>query len=299
MLADIRNRGWRHYADLRRTLSRAGSAKPALDALGVSERSDGEAWTRATDVGHTDYREAIEPLDDDVAIVCVSNRPDRLTDVIANVQRQRHDRLELVYVDNSGSADLAAVSSAFESAPWHVRKCTFLSRSPEISLGHCLNAAFQRTDARFVAKFDDDDYYGVDYVTDALRAHRYAGAGVVGKHTYYGHLLETDEYVLRFPGHEFSYSSTLAGGTLVIDRDRVGDQRFRDISIGEDRAFIVDCHRRGISTFSADRFGFLQARGNDNTWATDRQSYLAKSRVVPPEEATARLFGEESSGPTS
>jgi hypothetical protein len=219
--------------------------------------------------------------------------------VIANVRRQRHDRLEFVYVDNSGAGDVRAIAAQLAPATSSLERCTFLSRSPEFSLGSCLNAAMRRTEARFVAKFDDDDLYGPDYLSDALRAHRYAAASVVGKHTYYGHLLETDEYVLRFPGHEFSYTSTLAGGTLVIDRQRTGDLRFRDISLGEDRAFIADCHRRGVSTFSSDRFNFLQTRGADNTWAADRQSYVAKSRVVQPDEATARLFGDEASGPAS
>ena len=140
----------------------------------------------------------------------------------------------------------------------------------------------EHTDARFVAKFDDDDLYGPQYLTDALRAHRYAGAGVVGKHSYYAHLPESGETILRFPGHEFRYSSTLAGGTLVIDRDRVGDLRFPDRSVGEDRAFVAGCHRRGVATFSADRFNFSQGRGTDNTWTIDRGEFLKKSRVVDP-----------------
>jgi hypothetical protein len=138
------------------------------------------------------------------------------------------------------------------------------------------------TTARFIAKFDDDDHYGPGYLADALRAHSFAGAGVVGKHTYYAHLATTDETVLRFPTHEFRYSSTLAGGTLVIDRSRTGGLRFPDISLGEDRAFLKACHRRGVSTFSADRFNFVQRRADDNTWAVSRQDFLIGTVPVGP-----------------
>ncbi|MDX2381223.1 MAG: glycosyltransferase family A protein [Acidimicrobiia bacterium] len=297
MLDIYRRRAWRHAADLRRVITRSGSARPALAVFEDVDRSDAATWHATTDAEHERYRGLIDPIDDDVAIVCVSNRPHLLADVIANVERQQQGRLEFVYVDNSGSKDHRSMAARLDEAFSGRTRSSFLTRAPNVSLGSCLNAAMRRTEARFVAKFDDDDLYGPDYLLDALRAHRYAGAGVVGKHTYYGHLTETDEYVLRFPGHEFSYTSTLAGGTLLIDRQRVGDLSFRDISLGEDRAFIADCHRRGVSTFSADRFGFLQARGADNTWASDRTSYLAKSRIVSRVEATARLRLDET-GPS-
>jgi hypothetical protein len=113
-----------------------------------------------------------------------------------------------------------------------------------------------------------------------MRAHAYAGAAVVGKHTYYAYLAEQDRTVLRFPTHEFSYSSTLAGGTLVIDRDRIGSVRFADVSIGEDRAFIAACLRRGAATYSADRFSFTQTRSGDNTWNVDLERFLIGTTPV-------------------
>jgi len=137
--------------------------------------------------------------------------------------------------------------------------------------------------SRFVAKFDDDDRYGAHHLVDSLRAHGYAGAGVVGKHTYYAEIEATGERLLRFPGNEFRYTSTLAGGTLVIDRDRTGDLAFDDISLGEDRAFIAACNRRGLSTFSADRFNFVQSRGRDNTWTIADADFAAET--VPVSQA--------------
>ena len=69
---------------------------------------------------------------------------------------------------------------------------------------------------------------------------------------------------------------------LVIDRDRIGDQRFENVSLGEDRAFLAQCHRRGFSTFSADRFNFVQMRTGTNTWNIDDASFLADSIVASP-----------------
>jgi hypothetical protein len=210
----------------------------------------------------------------------VSNRPHRLAGVIDAVARSTHRSRELVFVTNSDEYRDVDVDAALVRLRSLGCGTTVLRRPPDQTLGACLNDALGATDARFVAKFDDDDLYGAEYLSDALRAHAYSGSGVVGKHTYYAYLAPYDRTVLRFPTHEFTYSSTLAGGTLVIDRERTGDVGFPDISLGEDRGFLARCHRRGISTFSADRFNFVQVRAGDNTWAVGHDDFLVGSVPV-------------------
>ena len=180
---------------------------------------------------------------------------------------------------------------ATEVAVRELDRGTVIWGAEEASLGEALNHGIGATGARFIAKVDDDDHYGPHYLADALRAHGFAGAGVVGKHSYYADVEETEERLLRFPGHDFSYGSTLAGGTLVIDRERVGDLRFDHVSLGEDRAFIHACHRAGVSTYSADRFNFVQHRGSANTWQVGAELYLAGCSPVDadaPEHAVDR-----------
>jgi hypothetical protein len=272
---DLRSAAWRSYADVRRVLRRNGSVRSALDSLGNQPRSDLPAWMNATDENHETYRQAHPIAEGRVAVVCVSMRPQLLDAVVANVARQAGVDTELVFVANSPSFERHVVDAALEPVG------AIIDRPPtDTSLGTALNRAMDRTEARFVAKFDDDDIYGPNYLADALRAHGYAGAGVVGKHTYFARITATGSTHLRFPGNEFRYSGTLAGGTFVIDRDRVGEQRFDDLSLGEDRAFLARCHRRGISTFSADRFNFVQTRTGTNTWSIDDTTFLTGSIAV-------------------
>ncbi|MDC3331888.1 glycosyltransferase family 2 protein [Ilumatobacter sp.] len=267
---------WRYAADLRRVSTRSGSARSALQSLGGPPRNDTEVWGDATRSRHEDYRRVHSVPSDRVAVVCVSMRPHMLEAVIANISRQVDVDLEVVYVANDGTFDMHVVEESF--AP--IERTTLLHPPARTSLGAALNQAMEHTDARFVAKFDDDDVYGPWFLADSLRAHGYAGAGVVGKHSYYGQIARTGSTYLRFPQNEFRYSGTLAGGTLVIDRDRIGDQRFEDISLGEDRAFLAQCHRRGFSTFSADRFNFVQMRTGSNTWTIDDAAFSTDSIPV-------------------
>ncbi len=280
----VANRLWRSAADLRRRLAGRGSATSALASFGSPGRSDIERWNRLTAVGHDAYRVDHPITPGRVAVVCVSMRPDLLRAAAANMTCQDHRETELIFVANSDGFDLGAVESVLGCG--HPARVLQAKRGS--SLGAALNLGLSATDARFVAKFDDDDTYGPRYLSDALRAHGYAGAGVVGKHTYYVHFDANDETMLRFPGREFRYSGTLAGGTLVIDRDSVDDQRFDDISLGEDRAFLARCHRRGISTFSADRFNYLLARTGRNTWVADDATFRAQALPVTDQAAVIR-----------
>ncbi len=270
---NVRNRCWRGYADALRVLTRRGSARPATSVFAGVDRSDHERWSDETARRHDEYREANPIAAGRVAVVCVTNRPHFLQAVAENVQRQAHDNFEFVLVTNADGFDEAAIDAVSDRISSVGRPTTRIERPPEVSLGECLNAAMAATDARFIAKFDDDDLYGPEHLNDSLRAHGYSGAAVVGKHTYFAHLESDDETILRFPGHEFTYSSTLAGGTLVIDRDRTSDLEFAPISLGEDGAFIRACHRRGLSTFAADRFSYVQRRSADNSWNVSHDDF--------------------------
>jgi len=276
--ARLRFRAWRYSADLRRAVRRQGSARSALASLGSPQRSNLDEWTEATDTRHGDYRRECVIPEGRVAIVCVSIRPNLLDAIVANIERQCDVDFEVIFVANSLTFDMERVEEAFSGFD----RAVVIRAQEHTTLGSALNLAMDTTDARFVAKFDDDDLYGPGFLADSLRAHGYAGAGVVGKHTYFARLESAGTTHLRFPANEFRYSGTLAGGTLVIDRDRVGDQQFKDISLGEDRAFLAQCHRRGISTFSADRFNFVQMRTGSNTWTIDDAAFLTDSVRVQP-----------------
>lgn len=278
--AAAQQRAWRAYADARTRLGKRGSATHGLESFGRPCRTDLLAWNDQLSEGHAAYRRDHAPTATTALVICVSRRPWLVDDVVANVVRQVDVGVEFVLVTND--ADFGDIDLDEMLGP--IPRARHIATDPAMSLGQCLNLGLDATRERFVAKFDDDDYYGSHYLADSLRAHGYSGAGVVGKHTYYAEFTESGDRYLRFPGHEFSYSSTLAGGTLVIDRDRVGDLHFPDISLGEDRAFIASCHRRGVSTFAADRFNFVQRRGADNTWSVAANEFLVETQRVERED---------------
>ena len=205
-----------------------------------------------------------------MTVICVTRRPHQLDNVIANYTRQTHPRRRLIVVTNSAAFDLAEVADRLSE----IGGARVIEMPEDVSLGLCLNAALDMTTSRYVAKFDDDDRYGMEYLSDMMIAHRFAAAAVVGKHSHYAVFSNDGRGYLRFAGREFCDVSWVAGGTLVIDRERTGALRFEDRSIGEDGAFLSACLRRGHAVYAADRFNYVQYRSDDNTWAQSREVYL-------------------------
>jgi len=243
------------------TAERHGAMREAQSATVVDVVAD---LARATG------RPGPAPRDETVTIVCVTNRPAELARLAANVATQRHPHRRLIIVLNNDAFDVGAVEARLGDVADDVR---ILRRPEHETLGACLNAALDAVATRFVAKFDDDDHYGPDFLGDLLLAHRYADAAVVGKHSHYAYLAAADRTVLRAPGREFEYTSHVAGGTLVVDLARAEGIRFPDRSVGEDGAFLAACEQRGEAVFAADRFNYLQVRHGSNTWVVGDRAF--------------------------
>jgi hypothetical protein len=217
------------------------------------------------------------PEQDEVTVICVSNRPSNFDNVIQNYRTQTHAGKRLLFVTNSDAFDLGAVGEQVAE----IGDSEIITMPESITLGECLNEAIRSCSTRFAAKFDDDDTYGPHYLGDMMIAHRYARAGVVGKHTYHARVESLGSTYRRFPGHEFVYTSFVAGGTLVIDLGATDGIEFPRRTVGEDSGFLKECRRQGIEVFSADRFNYLQHRGEANTWQMDDDDFIRKAIEVP------------------
>ena len=273
-------RAYRSYADIVRLSRHSGAARDVSKISKIFEnqsRRDLPRWNLATEIGHENYRNRFAPASGTVALLCSCHRPSDVDNVVRCVSQQVHDDFEFVFIAHGDNWDLRRLEDDLSALDPIVRQVTVLQRGSSAELGDCLNAGLAATNARFVGKIDSDDWYGPHYLRDALRAHSYSGAGIVGKHTYYSFLESSGDYFLRFPGNEFRYTSTMSGGTFLIDRDIVDDMRFASVSIGEDRDYLRRCHRRGISTFSGDRFNYVVVRSQANTWRIADKDFVRSS----------------------
>src|SRR3546814_3222400 len=84
-----------------------------------------------------------------------------------------------------------------------------------------MNLGLDVAEGAFVAKMDDDNYYGSHFLTDLLDSVESSGAGIVGKWAHYVWLQSNGAVVLRYPEAENTYVRRIQGGSMLFVGDLV------------------------------------------------------------------------------
>ncbi|HEY9565364.1 MAG TPA: hypothetical protein VIR30_16475 [Nocardioides sp.] len=143
-----------------------------------------------------------------------------------------------------------------------------------------MNLGLDVAEGAFVAKMDDDNYYGSHFLTDLLDSVESSGAGIVGKWAHYVWLQSNGAVVLRYPEAENTYVRRIQGGSMLFVGDLVREIRFSDIPRAVDSDILDRSMLAGVKIWSADRFNYVSVRGVDrhaHTWTVDDASFMTAS----------------------
>ena len=200
---------------------------------------------------------------------------------------QRGVDVELVLLTHGFEPSADVASRAAELG----LRLTLLHEPAGTTLGGCLNRLVGAASGDLVAKMDDDDLYGADYLRDQLHALDYSGADVVGKQAHHMYLEALDVTILRFPEREHRFTDLVMGPTIVARREVALAHPFADVWRGEDTGFLRDVTAAGLSIYSADRFNFVQMRHTSvrHTWEATSAELLANARVLAYGRATEHV----------
>jgi spore maturation protein CgeB len=216
-----------------------------------------------------------EPL---VSVIVPTHRPDQLDNVLANIGRQSHRRVELVLVTHGFEVDEAELQTRAAAAG--VVALVVVPAAADLTLGACMNLGVGAAIGDLVAKVDDDNYYGTHYLTDLVRALDFSGADIVGKWAHFVHLQASDATLLRFPTAEHRFVDLVQGGTLLTRRSVVRRIPFADIPRAVDTTFLTSAREAGLTVYAADRFNFVSVRRADpgsHTWTITDDELLGKT----------------------
>lgn len=128
------------------------------------------------------------------------------------------------------------------------------------SLGYCLNSAIGQSTGIFVTKIDDDDVYGQHYLEEVAEHLLAKNGDIIGKAEFYVYLEDTGSIVLSSPGLGLQTVKFIRGGTLAFARSLAQHHPFRDITLGEDTAFLEDCRLGGATIYSTSRRNYMYFR---------------------------------------
>jgi hypothetical protein len=208
-----------------------------------------------------------------VAGILVSMRPERVAEAARRFAEQTYPRKELVIGCHRFGTDKVADVVAELEGQLPIRVMAF---DESVPLGRCLNLAIDTAPAALIAKIDDDDFYGPNYLEDAIQANRYAQAPLVGKGATFTYLEGRGETLLRRPKvSERFYDGSPSGASLVFERHLWERVPFPHRTLGEDLAFVEGAKLLGIRPYATSPFEFVYYRGvSGNTWDAVDEVFL-------------------------
>lgn len=144
----------------------------------------------------------------------------------------------------------------------------------ELHLGELLNHGIDHATGTYVAKMDDDDWYGRDHLLDLRLALEYSGADLVGKRIDHIYLAPLERTVTRRRAAPERDRPHVSGPTLFGRRDVLGRVRFGKLTGPEDSDFQRRLLAEGGRVYGTHSLDVVLHRHGGNTWDTDSQALL-------------------------
>lgn len=199
-----------------------------------------------------------------VSAVVATNRPAQLSHVLAVLGSQIRQPEEILVGTHGFEASEAVRALAHELG----LDVAWIAMESEMTVGGIFASLISRAQGDWIAKMDDDDFYGREYIADALWTGERTGAALVGKNAAYAYLEQQDETVVRFAGRELIETYHVLGPTLFTPREVALEVGYPDLARSDDTRYVRAVGEAGGKIVASARFGFAYMRhGGPHVWA--------------------------------
>jgi len=216
------------------------------------------------------WNEAPPPL---VSCVTCSNRPQMIDNIIRNFDCQNYSNKELILMLEADNEDFERIRDNLADRS----DVSLFRQSKEEFLGTAINRGIRLSGGEYIAKFDDDDIYGPNYLSDGLIPFSFSDASVVGKLETILYHEASGKYYIRFPGKSHRYLDFVMGATIIAKKSVFDVIEFGESNTGEDSEFLKRCKKNGFKIYSSDPFNWVHMRHKSegfHTWQVEDESLL-------------------------
>ncbi len=248
----------RHSVTLRRLVHRHHSVYENLAALAAAQ-------------GHA------VSASPSVSILMATNRPEMVTFAIKQMAAQQYPNVEIL----CGLHGFSLPAETRERIAGIAPHAQLIDVSTDHDLGQVLALLAERASGDLVTKWDDDDWYTTEHLLDLVAAMRYSRASVVAKAAEYVYLSSLNITLRRFPTGAETFSTTIAGGTLMLTRSTL--QSIGGWPAGPrrvDRLLIETIEATGGTVYRLHGVGYLLRRDSyavNHTWKVEDDYFLGQA----------------------
>lgn len=207
----------------------------------------------------------IENKEAGISVIISTNKLMYKQQIIDNYTKQTMKNKELILILNNEELSEEDFKEYQEKDPSiHV-----YTLDSAIMLGTCLNYAVMRAHYDYIARIDDDDYYGANYLQEIYDALVSKKGDIVGKVRNYVYFMdEKILFSLKEPVCDM-VAESLPGGTISFHKDVFKKLQFSDIIWGEDNFFCRTAAKMGLKVYATSKNDFIYIRYNNmykHTW---------------------------------
>ncbi|MBD1371147.1 glycosyltransferase [Hazenella sp. IB182357] len=191
-----------------------------------------------------------------VSVIQCTNKFNVMENIFSNYGRQTFKNKEMILILNHDN---------FDEREWRIRAAHYpavrVFKVPgAYTLGQCLNLGVRKSRYEVLAKFDDDDYYGENYLRSSMRALQNTKIDFVVRKNYYLYLTERQALYIHRNGRH--------GGCFVWRRWISREIPFINQNTDEDVQFINAALARGCQLFRTTDLDYVYIRNNldQHTW---------------------------------
>ena len=212
-----------------------------------------------------------------VSILMATNRPEMVTFAIRQMAAQHYPNVEIL----CGLHGFSLPAGTREHVAGIAPHAQLFDVGTDHDLGQVLALLAERASGDLLTKWDDDDWYTTEHLLDLVAGMRYSRASVVAKTSEYVYLSSLDLTLRRFPTGAETFSTTIAGGTLMLTRSML--QAIGGWPAGArrvDRLLIGAIEAAGGTIYRMHGVGYLLRRNSyalNHTWKVEDDYFLAQA----------------------
>lgn len=203
-----------------------------------------------------------------VSVIISTDKPKYFNNIMANYYRCCYPNIEFIILLNSNSFDIEKYKNYISA----LKNISIYQLDKDVSLGECLNFGIIHSNYDYIAKMDDDDYYGANYIGDLMNVFNYADVDFVGKAAHFIYFEQKNLLTLWNAECENTSTEEVAGATFLMKKYIFNSLKFNSLNYGYDIDFLVHCNNLGIKLYSGDKFNYIYNRHvdiNDHSWKAD------------------------------